>query len=109
MCSPGYECPAGSTDQTECAPGTYQPNAGQAACLPCTAGSFCDGIVRTATQPCPKGYYCPLGTKFARQYPCPPGTFNPSEGKGALTDCVNINKGYWNDEWGLSTLTKLTQ
>ena len=69
-------------------------------------GKYCDGTDTTTTFICPKGFYCPAGTKYPNQYPCPAGKYNPSEGKGALSDCLNVDKGYWNDDIGVSILTK---
>jgi len=42
ICQPGFYCELGSTDQTPCEGGTYEPRTGSYKC-----------------QNCPEGYYCP--------------------------------------------------
>jgi hypothetical protein len=35
-------------------------------------------LAGAGTANCPTGYYCPEGTADPNQFPCPPGTYNPS-------------------------------
>ena len=43
VCAAGYACPAGSSVQSACVPGQYQPQAQQATCLDCPGGALCNG------------------------------------------------------------------
>lgn len=52
-----------------------------------------DGINVTLPRDCPKGYYCLAGTKWATQYPCPPGTFNAKETLESATQCQPCTPG----------------
>ena len=65
-----YPCPAGykSNAATTGASRTTMANS----CTICTAGNYCEGADHPET-PCPAGYFCLAGTKYATQYPCPPG------------------------------------
>ena len=38
LCPAGAECPQGSTYPAQCAPGTYAPSSGLAACMACPEG-----------------------------------------------------------------------
>ena len=52
----------------------------QSACVTCPDGYFCvEGATQYALSKCPKGYKCPAGTKYATQYPCSPGQYQPYE------------------------------
>ena len=42
---------------------------------------------------CPPGYYCPTGTKFAEEFACPNGTFNPDYGQNEEADCQECTQG----------------
>lgn len=44
---------------------------------------------------CPQGRYCPTGTGVP--FSCPSGTFSPSFGNTALTDCQSCTPGYYCD------------
>ncbi len=63
---------AGATTATLCAVGTYEPEAGQAACLNAPAGRFVDS------------------TGAISATPCVAGTYQPSEGQ---TSCLNAPAG----------------
>jgi hypothetical protein len=56
---------------------------------------------------CPSGYYCPTGTKFATEYPCPNGTYNPDTNKEQLSDCIQCTAGSYCGTEGLSAPTGL--
>eukprot|EP00964_Phaeocystis_antarctica_P138703 scaffold103360_cov75-Phaeocystis_antarctica.AAC.1 len=51
----GHFSPAGSTEQTECSPGTVQPNAGSGTCDKCAAGSYQKGEGEQACVACEPG------------------------------------------------------
>ena len=42
---------------------------------------------------CPPGFYCPVKTKYAEEYPCDIGTYNPYEKKSKQKDCINCDAG----------------
>lgn len=84
------------------------------ACDPCPAGYVClgetkDGGGGTNTRrptlinnhmgfKCPKGHYCPEGSYEATE--CPPGTYNPEEGKESEAQCLLCKPDTFQDEWG---------
>jgi len=88
---PGYYVPvAGATEQTPCALGTYQPNAGSISCIPaepghyvdvavaamqidCLAGSYQPNSDATSCIMASAGYYVPVSAAIA-QTQCPAGT-----------------------------------
>ncbi|PFH35772.1 hypothetical protein BESB_054230 [Besnoitia besnoiti] len=85
---------------TLCPKGTFRETAGSNVCKPCGAGHMCyEGC--TAMFPrdamtekreiCPPGHFCPLGSFQA--IPCPSGTYNPSPGKTAVSDCRPCSDG----------------
>jgi hypothetical protein len=51
---------------------------------------------------CPQGHYCPAGTKFALQFPCPPGTYNPSVQATNKSSCVRCTPGMYCGTAGLA-------
>ena len=117
-CSPGHFCEAGSSNQTGCPPGEYQPNWAQGDCLVCPASYYCDPTelsctldvnytlicqinktldtsdlyvsIRGVMTPtlCQPGSYCPNGTEFSTQYLCPPGTYSNSSGLWKESQCT---------------------
>ena len=107
-CSAGKYCPAGSSTETSCPAGTYNPYQKKAtltdciSCDPgsywatagltavtgqCTAGYFCTLGSTTATPTsgvggqCQPGYYCPAGATVA--LPCPPKQYCSTAGLSA--------------------------
>ena len=46
--------------QIDCAPGTYQPNSGQASCIAAYAGYYVTSAAATTQEACPAGTYNPL-------------------------------------------------
>ena len=107
-CLAGHACPEGSSSQSACDSGTYQPLPEKGVCLSCPAGYYCDrveairskasGLNATShgvTTPvdCPKGYYCPEGTRTANEFPCPRGTYNNETNAESLTQCLPCPPG----------------
>ena len=89
-CSPGYACPAGSTNATAvlCFPGKYSL-AGSGSCTPCPAGTFgaTAGLaLASCTAPCVAGRYGAVGGLSSENctgpcsagYSCPPGSLTPT-------------------------------
>ena len=60
-CSPGYHCQEGSSIETPCSPGYYQPSyraENVTWCILCTAGQFCNNIGQPQPDgPCDAGKY----------------------------------------------------
>jgi hypothetical protein len=98
---PGYYVPvAGATEQTPCALGTYQPNAGSVSCIAaepghyvdvtaaamqidCLAGSYQPNSGATSCLLASAGYYVPVSAAIA-QTQCPAGTTS----LGGATACT---------------------
>ncbi|XP_028816958.1 zonadhesin [Denticeps clupeoides] len=113
-CSPGHMCPAGSSAQIPCVPGTYQSQPGQAVCVHCPAGFYCAGSVNPVTEdtegthtpaPCPKGHFCPPGTKSGMEFPCPAGTYSDQEGIANNSQCTPCPPGQYCSAAGLTDPT----
>ncbi|KAF7668979.1 hypothetical protein LDENG_00271770 [Lucifuga dentata] len=114
ICPPGTFCVEGSAEPEFCPAGTFSSVPGltsEAGCQPCTAGFYCGGAgLRTPTGPCSLGYWCPPGQTVATALlcppghfcpegsavpePCPPGTYQDREKRGACTIC---EAGYYCD------------
>ncbi|CAH1789583.1 unnamed protein product [Owenia fusiformis] len=92
-----------------CRSGYYGNHPERAECRPCRAGVVCkEGAITdqpmgndtqasfeyTHSYPCPHGYYCPENSSFPT--PCPEGTFNPSEYKGSVQDCLPCGVDHFN-------------
>lgn len=60
-------------------------------------------------QPCPKGHYCPQGTGYAKQFPCPAGTYNPREGTDSQSACLLCPSGHFCPVVGLEEPTGETE
>ena len=100
-----------------CAPGTYQPFAGQTLCEPCPPGASCDSNGSVAYSPCPIGTYqdakastscalCPVGryqgdTGTAVCSACAAGTSNPFSGSVDALDCFPCMPGRYGGVPGL--------
>ncbi|XP_078370477.1 uncharacterized protein LOC144654268 isoform X2 [Oculina patagonica] len=90
-------CPAGlsysSENDTciECPPGTYQPLQGQTECIPCGTNltTAFNGTVEEAEciANCPAGSHSTVNRTC---YPCPVGTYQPSDGE---KDCLPCGQG----------------
>lgn len=86
-CPVGYYCPEGLNEPLPCPKGTYNTYTKSKdidRCLECPKGSACDvtGISDYKRKMCPPGYYCEKGAFVP--VACPPGTFRPNQGAGAL-------------------------
>ena len=90
LCGPGHFCTLGAQSPTP----TDNKTGGF-----CAAGFVCEFGAWSATPipnpnvshflqsgfPCPSGSFCPLGSSIAQA--CPPGLYQPSEGKSSCVDC----------------------
>lgn len=76
---------AGSSIDTPCAIGTYNPFFAQEACLPCKKGYYCPNTGMKVMTECPVGKYCPAGASTTTN--CPAGTYNDRVKAEASTDC----------------------
>ena len=54
---------------------------------------------------CPVGSYCLAGTRYANEYLCPSGTYNPSVGLHNVSSCKSCIAGMYCEGSGLSTPT----
>lgn len=108
-CPRGHYCPAGASNPTECAIGTYNGKLGSDAsddCLACPQGKICDELAlvepkddcpatkyctngNTQTD-CDQGHYCPAGYDY--QIACQPGTY---QNLTAQATCVDCPAGYY--------------
>ncbi|PIK41162.1 hypothetical protein BSL78_21986 [Apostichopus japonicus] len=107
----------------DCTQGNYS-EPGQSGCLSCEPGYYCDNdttsyVDMINNKRCPAGLYCGGGLRsldeatncsLAKYCPeatpeelnCPVGTYNPSVGIGAITDCTSCDAGWYCLE-GVST------
>lgn len=83
-CPVGHYCPEGTSFPLGCNEGTYNDKTGQSMCTPCCSGYHCPSNSTSCILECPKGFYCPNGTKTAKQYPCPKGTYNNYTGMQSI-------------------------
>jgi hypothetical protein len=97
VCPINQYCPMGTSfsDTAKCPAGTFTGGHTKAKrlidCLPCTPGSYC--LAGAAPAACNAGHYCPEGTRFATQYACPAGFYNPDTGKASVVDCLHCGIG----------------
>jgi hypothetical protein len=131
VCGTGSYCPPASKHSVLCPIGTFSSRSGLAnetECVQCTGGKYCARQGLTApTGDCdagffcsngsslpnpvalafgdisPKGFYAPAGS--AQPMPCPAGTYNPSEGKVTLSDCISCDVGHFCNSSGLAAPT----
>lgn len=109
VCPAGSYCQPGVSTDTQCPPGTYQPNAGAAAnteCLACPPGSYCqtsgssaptgdcnagfyceggNSVPSPATNICAIGYYCPAGS--VQQIECDEGNYQDASQQSICPAC----------------------
>ncbi|XP_073459608.1 uncharacterized protein [Aquarana catesbeiana] len=76
-CTRGKFCPAGTSREQDCPPGTFTQYSGATRIEECVL--------------CPAGFYCLPNTSYP--VPCPPGTFNPLEGQDEAWDCTPCSAG----------------
>lgn len=98
VCEAGLHCPDTGMLEPEgpCDPGFY-----------CTGGAIlsnpgADSVTRDYGGPCPVGHYCPAETKFATEYPCPPGTINPVQQRSNDSACLSCPPGSYCEDPGQS-------
>ncbi|ESO91998.1 hypothetical protein LOTGIDRAFT_121441 [Lottia gigantea] len=126
-CTLGHYCPSGSTSPIRCNSGSYQDEIGQWTCKACPAGYYCDNtmspVVLYNDSSCPTGFYCPENTtrngvtgnicppgyycESGSPYPtpCQPGTYSPSEGNTAVSDCLPCSFGEYCGSYNLTQST----
>ncbi|KAH8046093.1 hypothetical protein JL720_16471 [Aureococcus anophagefferens] len=100
VCLAGHSCPGGNAVPTDCVAGTYGPTENLAECprarwLLVPRGSI-------TPDPCVEGYYCPEGTRFAQQYPCPPGSFSTGTMLEAASECTSSPPDAYSQASGLT-------
>ena len=104
VCAFGHFCPSGTvyTTQYPCPAGTLNPNASNliraADCLPCPETFACLSGTGHSSQPiqtCASGHYCPKGTQYPTQFPCPAGTYTPSNHLKSSAECTICPSGYF--------------
>jgi hypothetical protein len=123
LCSPGYQCAAGSsspsppsaacriggycnpaTVYTPCPAGTYGiVSAGVSlsqACSLCEPGYLClgNGTVFNTRVICPQGGYCPQGSSY--EFGCAPGTFSTAIGQSSVATCQTCAVGTYCPYYG---------
>lgn len=110
-CPEGNKCPEGSPNPIPCEAGYYQDERAKPDCKICPAGFYCNDtngpVILYGQYICIEGHYCPVGTRYAEQFKCPPGTFNNRTGMDEELDCRTCTGGMVCDEWGLVTPYKL--
>ena len=89
----GHFSPTGSTEQTECSPGTVQPDAGKGTCDKCAAGTYQQGEGRQACVDCEPGSYCPVGASAA--LPCKGGSHSDATNLTTDAKCTPTAKGHY--------------
>jgi len=98
-CPSGSRMPARGAASSDscipCAPGQYQPLAGQEDCLACPAGSFSPDVGSAACKACPKGGFCQDAGAASRLVwqPCPEGSFNLANGSNSSAACESCPAG----------------
>ncbi|KAM4652057.1 LOW QUALITY PROTEIN: uncharacterized protein O3C94_014393 [Discoglossus pictus] len=85
-CTRGKFCPAGTSREQDCPPGTFTHHIGASRIEQCVL--------------CPVGFYCLSNTSYS--IPCPAGTFNPLEGQDEPADCIPCPAGSACTRAGLS-------
>jgi|GEM_PF-7033502 len=101
----------GNTQATNCAPGTYQPQAGQTGCIDAPAGTYVSNTAASSATQCPDGHFnastraasrdaciaAPAGsyvttTDRTRTQLCAKGSFQPGLGQ---TSCIKADRGFF--------------
>ena len=105
---------SGSTMQTACAAGTYQPSIGQSSCIVASAGYYVNTSGSTIQTECTVGTYQPSTGQSScidasagyyvsnpgstNQTACTPGTYNPYTASMNSTSCISTSAGYFANE-----------
>ena len=96
MCTPtepGHYATAGSEDQSQCSPGTFQVYGFSSSCPSCLAGTYQDELGQTECKPCKQGYYCLAGASAA--LPCDPATYSEATNLTNKTQCKPADPGFF--------------
>ena len=74
-CTPGTQCPEGSSNPEQCEQGTYSADNNTVACLPCPLGYYCPDVGSTNESfvPCSEGYICNSEGLVNPEIKCPAG------------------------------------
>jgi hypothetical protein len=104
-CSPGYSCPAGSTNATAviCPAGSYSV-AAAAMCTPCPGGRYGSSLamsVAACSGACTAGYACPAGSTNATTSICPAGKYS----EAASPWCSPCVAGFYGATAGLTAFS----
>ena len=91
IAQPGFFAPKGSSVQTPCQVGTYQPLEAKGSCDPCLPGHYCETTQMSTTKPCPAGSYCPEGSEVPTS--CPAGTYNNETNRFKVEHCFACPPG----------------
>ncbi|KAF0717142.1 hypothetical protein As57867_002460, partial [Aphanomyces stellatus] len=91
-CTVGNYCPSGTIVPLPCPAGTFANVTGLATCMQCPLRYYCT-IGTTNPLSCPAGHFCPLGTTFANQFPCLPGSYSNQSSLGLATECTACPPG----------------
>ena len=103
-----YVDTSGSTMQTACAAGTFQPSTGQSSCIAsypgyyvassgsasqtvCAAGTYQPSSEQTSCIQASVGHYVDVNASIS-QIACPAGTYQPLIGQSS---CINASAGYY--------------
>eukprot|EP00163_Fabomonas_tropica_P011852 TRINITY_DN227_c0_g2_i1.p1 TRINITY_DN227_c0_g2~~TRINITY_DN227_c0_g2_i1.p1 ORF type:complete len:7500 (+),score=2428.07 TRINITY_DN227_c0_g2_i1:177-22676(+) len=115
-CPAGSYCPSGSPLPLDCGTGKYSDVGLGTPCPDCQVGHYCNSTTTAQSvmlaSRCEAGTYCPPGMKLRPDFlnnpcpvgqyceeatpapaDCPVGTYNPSLGRGALSDCLDCPPG----------------
>ena len=117
-----YVAQPGSTEATNCEPGTYQPLTGQSSCLAAPSGTYVSSAGSTTPTNCPTGHFgLAIGAISSdvciasapgnfvssndrtRQQLCAKGTFQPLSGQAS---CLQAKIGYFVKVEGATQQTK---
>lgn len=131
-CPTGHYCPENSSisNQNPCPVGTFNNETmktQQSDCQLCLGGKYCsqEGLAEpqgdcdagyyctsgsnsrtpsmgSSADTCPQGFYCPAGS--ATPTSCPQGTFNPSTGRTARSECTNCTGGHYCPNFSMTSI-----
>nr|XP_047130962.1 uncharacterized protein LOC100202447 isoform X1 [Hydra vulgaris] len=98
-CPAGYFCKEGSISPELCEAGKWNPILRQFTCRLCPERYYCElqnslsPLTDYSKYPCPEGYFCPNGTKYSKQFGCPPGTFSNKTKLASSDECIKCPAG----------------
>ncbi|KAF8823043.1 hypothetical protein IE077_001112, partial [Cardiosporidium cionae] len=97
FCKKGSYCPAGSSFDNPCFPGTYASDQGQIDCQACLPGFYCNEFGVSTPTPCFSGYECKENSIFPTI--CKPGTIEVDN------ICVPCPTSYYCNSYGATEPT----